>query len=72
MQGIKYDAPESVKDIRPFIEFHNLNMDEILDPLDSFKNFNEFIYRCACSHSHRIPRSSFSFVQETQIRRPAC
>ena len=44
-QGIKYDAPESAKDIPAFIEFHNLNTNEILDPLDSFKNFNEFFYR---------------------------
>ena len=35
-QGLKYDAPESVRDIPPFIEFHNLNVDEILDPIDSF------------------------------------
>jgi phosphatidylserine decarboxylase len=47
-QGIKYDAPESAKDIPAFIDFHNLDMSEILDPLDSFKNFNEFFYRCAC------------------------
>ncbi|KAL0573319.1 phosphatidylserine decarboxylase [Marasmius crinis-equi] len=44
-QGIKYDAPESAKEIPGFIAFHHLNMDEILDPLDSFKNFNEFFYR---------------------------
>ena len=44
-QGIKYDAPESAKDIPAFIEFHNLDTNEILDPLDSFKNFNEFFYR---------------------------
>lgn len=35
-QGIKYDDPESARDIPAFIEFHNLNVDEILDPLDSF------------------------------------
>ena len=45
-QGIKYDAPESAKDIPTFIEFHHLDTDEILDPIDSFKNFNEFFYRC--------------------------
>lgn len=45
-QGIKYDAPESAKDIPAFIEFHNLDTSEILDPLDSFKNFNQFFYRC--------------------------
>ena len=35
-QGIKYDAPESALDIAPFITFHELNVDEILDPPDSF------------------------------------
>ncbi|KAI0749177.1 phosphatidylserine decarboxylase-domain-containing protein [Daedaleopsis nitida] len=44
-QGLKYDAPESANDIPAFIAFHRLNMDEILDPLDSFKNFNQFFYR---------------------------
>ncbi|KAF9443222.1 hypothetical protein P691DRAFT_779000 [Macrolepiota fuliginosa MF-IS2] len=44
-QGIKYDSAESAKDIPGFIEFHNLNVNEILDPIDSFKNFNQFFYR---------------------------
>ncbi|KAI0706958.1 phosphatidylserine decarboxylase-domain-containing protein [Earliella scabrosa] len=44
-QGIKYDDPESANDIPAFIAFHKLNVDEILDPLDSFKSFNEFFYR---------------------------
>ncbi|CAE7135514.1 unnamed protein product, partial [Rhizoctonia solani] len=44
-QGQKYDSPESAREIPAFIEFHNLNVDEIKDPLDSFKTFNEFFYR---------------------------
>ncbi|KAG8922083.1 hypothetical protein FRC02_012151, partial [Tulasnella sp. 418] len=44
-QGLKYDSPESAREIPPFIAFHNLNLDEILDPLESFKSFNEFFYR---------------------------
>ncbi|KAF9461635.1 phosphatidylserine decarboxylase-domain-containing protein [Collybia nuda] len=44
-QGIKYDAPESALDIPTFIEFHGLNVNEIQDPIDSFKSFNEFFYR---------------------------
>ncbi|KDQ52654.1 hypothetical protein JAAARDRAFT_39909 [Jaapia argillacea MUCL 33604] len=44
-QGLKYDSPESARDIVPFIEFHNLKVDEILEPISSFKNFNEFFYR---------------------------
>ncbi|KAI9188952.1 phosphatidylserine decarboxylase [Blastocladiella emersonii ATCC 22665] len=44
-QGVKYTDPKSVAEIPKFIKYHNLNRDEILDPLDSFKNFNEFFYR---------------------------
>ncbi|TFY51364.1 hypothetical protein EVJ58_g10610 [Rhodofomes roseus] len=44
-QGLKYDSPESARDIPSFIAFHNLKVDEILDPLDSFKTFNQFFYR---------------------------
>lgn len=44
-QGKKYDSPASAKEIPGFIAFHNLNVDEIRDPLDSFKTFNEFFYR---------------------------
>ena len=35
-QGIKYDTPESALDIALFIAFHGLNIDEILDPPNSF------------------------------------
>eukprot|EP00026_Physarum_polycephalum_P006051 Phypoly_transcript_06091.p1 GENE.Phypoly_transcript_06091~~Phypoly_transcript_06091.p1 ORF type:complete len:515 (+),score=90.29 Phypoly_transcript_06091:274-1818(+) len=45
VQGKKYDDPRSKKEIKSFIDFHGLNLDEILEPLDSFKNFNEFFYR---------------------------
>ncbi|WVQ75864.1 phosphatidylserine decarboxylase [Cryptococcus sp. DSM 104548] len=44
-QGLKYDSPASALDIPGFIAFHNLDVNEILDPLDSFKTFNEFFYR---------------------------
>lgn len=44
-QGIKYDDPASAAEIPAFIEFHNLDANEIRDPLDSFKSFNEFFYR---------------------------
>lgn len=43
--GEKYTDPKSVDEIPKFIQLHKLNVDEILDPLDSFKNFNEFFYR---------------------------
>ncbi|KAH6889598.1 phosphatidylserine decarboxylase-domain-containing protein [Coprinopsis sp. MPI-PUGE-AT-0042] len=44
-QGVKYDSALSAAEIPGFIEFHNLDLNEILDPLDSFKTFNEFFYR---------------------------
>ncbi|KAK8120740.1 Phosphatidylserine decarboxylase proenzyme 3 [Apiospora kogelbergensis] len=44
-QGKKYDDPASKSDIPGFIEFHNLDMSEVLLPMDQFKNFNEFFYR---------------------------
>ncbi|KAG6359514.1 hypothetical protein INS49_013035 [Diaporthe citri] len=44
-QGKKYDDPESKAEIEGFIEFHKLDMSEVLLPLEQFKNFNEFFYR---------------------------
>jgi len=44
-QGIKYDSPESTRNIQAFIDFYNLKVDEFLDPVESFKTFNEFFYR---------------------------
>lgn len=44
-QGKIYDSPSSAKEIPSFIKFHKLNKDEILEPISSFKNFNEFFYR---------------------------
>jgi len=33
------------QEIQSFVDFHGLNLEEILDPIDSFQNFNEFFYR---------------------------
>ena len=44
-QGKKYDDPASKSSIEPFIEFHGLDMSEVLLPVEEFKNFNEFFYR---------------------------
>ncbi|KAF8624424.1 hypothetical protein AX17_007133 [Amanita inopinata Kibby_2008] len=44
-QGIKYDSPESAKEIPAFIQFHQLDVGEILDPIETFKTFNQFFYR---------------------------
>lgn len=44
-QGKKYDDPASASQIEGFIQFHRLNMSEVLLPMEKFKNFNEFFYR---------------------------
>ncbi|KAL8761703.1 MAG: hypothetical protein Q9184_002207 [Pyrenodesmia sp. 2 TL-2023] len=44
-QGKKYDDPNSARDIRTFVDFHKLDMSEVLKPIDQFKSFNEFFYR---------------------------
>ncbi|KAL8672367.1 MAG: hypothetical protein Q9168_003163 [Polycauliona sp. 1 TL-2023] len=44
-QGRKYDDPNSVRDIQSFVNFHQLDMSEVLKPIDQFKNFNQFFYR---------------------------
>jgi len=44
-QGRRYNNPHSKKEIESFIHYHNLNRDEILEPLENFKNFNEFFFR---------------------------
>ncbi|KAF2011547.1 hypothetical protein BU24DRAFT_354631 [Aaosphaeria arxii CBS 175.79] len=44
-QGKKYDDPASAAEIAGFINFHQLDMSEVLLPTSEFKNFNEFFYR---------------------------
>jgi len=44
-QGVKYDSPQSAADIPAFIQFHRLNVDELLLPIEEYKTFNEFFYR---------------------------
>jgi phosphatidylserine decarboxylase len=44
-QGVKYDDPASKAEIQKFINFHQLDMTEVLLPIEQFKNFNEFFYR---------------------------
>lgn len=44
-QGVKFDNPASAREIAGFIAFHNLDLDEIREPLESFTTFNEFFYR---------------------------
>lgn len=44
-QGKKYDDPASASQIESFINFHRLDMSEVLDPIEKFRTFNEFFYR---------------------------
>ncbi|KAF9949725.1 hypothetical protein BGZ72_008530 [Mortierella alpina] len=46
-QGLKFDDPRSKRNIEPFIRFHSLeaHMSEVLEPVHSFKTFNQFFYR---------------------------
>ncbi|KAI4164337.1 MAG: hypothetical protein LQ342_001983 [Letrouitia transgressa] len=44
-QGKKYDDPISAREIQAFINFHQLDLSEVLKPIEQFKNFNEFFYR---------------------------
>lgn len=44
-QGRKYDDPASAREIQGFINFHQLDISEVLKPIEQFKNFNEFFYR---------------------------
>lgn len=44
-QGKKYDDPASASQIDGFVAFHQLDMSEVLLPINQFKSFNEFFYR---------------------------
>ncbi|XP_002459137.1 phosphatidylserine decarboxylase proenzyme 2 [Sorghum bicolor] len=46
-QGKKMNSTESAKDIPKFLELFKgqINMDEVKDPIESFKTFNEFFIR---------------------------
>lgn len=44
-QGRRFDNPLSKREINSFIKFHQLDMSEVLEPLENFNTFNEFFYR---------------------------
>ncbi|KAK5136562.1 hypothetical protein LTR08_002906 [Meristemomyces frigidus] len=44
-QGRKYDDPASASQIPAFINFHQLDMGEVLRQTHEFRTFNEFFYR---------------------------
>src|SRR5215510_4973243 len=51
-QGMKYDSPDSARDIPTFIDFHQLNKDEILDPLDSFSTYPLSVHFLTIGNNH--------------------
>lgn len=55
-QGKKFDNPISVKQIEPFIRFHQLDMTDCLDV--EYKTFNEFFYRKLKPGSRMIESNS--------------
>jgi phosphatidylserine decarboxylase len=57
-QAKKYNSPESKKEIDHFIKFHQLNVEEILEPIDSFKNF-KFVIKFL--HYHNFEISDFFY-----------
>ncbi|KAJ6157618.1 Phosphatidylserine decarboxylase-related protein [Penicillium chermesinum] len=67
-QGRKYDDPASASQIRDFINFHQLDMSEVLLPVEEFRTFNEFFYRalkpdarpCSAPDDPRIVGREFS------------
>ncbi|EPS93599.1 hypothetical protein FOMPIDRAFT_1055836 [Fomitopsis schrenkii] len=69
-QGMKYDSSESARDIPQFIAFHNLNVNEIRDPLDSFKTFNQFFYRKLKPDARPVedPDNSYRVVSSADCR----
>ncbi|CEP17413.1 hypothetical protein [Parasitella parasitica] len=44
-QGRRFDNPLSKREINSFIKFHQLDMSQVLEPVENFRTFNEFFYR---------------------------
>ncbi|KDD71180.1 hypothetical protein H632_c5628p0, partial [Helicosporidium sp. ATCC 50920] len=46
-KGLRMDSPASVADIAPFLRLfrHEIKLEEVEQPLESFRTFNEFFYR---------------------------
>lgn len=46
-QGKYMDSPDSLKEIKPFLKSFqgDINLDEMSEPIESYKTFNEFFYR---------------------------
>ena len=51
-QGVQYDSPDSAGDIPGFIEFHKLNVDEMLHPVEWFSTWHFFNSLGITSHTN--------------------
>ena len=69
-QGRKYDDPASAREIKGFVNFHQLDMSEVLKPIEEFKNFNEFFYRelKPCARPCSAPDNSKIIVSPADCR----
>jgi len=69
-QGQKYDSPDSAREILPFIEFHGLKVEEMLEPPESYKTFNEFFYRKLKPNARPVeePENPYRLVSAADCR----
>ncbi|KAJ3116354.1 hypothetical protein HDU96_009817 [Phlyctochytrium bullatum] len=71
-QGEKFEHPSSKEEIRRFIAFHNISVDEILLPLSQFANFNEFFYRQLKPNVRPPAEKSLNFLLSPADARVCC
>lgn len=60
--GSTMDKEESKDKIKDFVDNFNINMDESLESIDSFKTFNEFFYRKLTADARKIDDGDDSIV----------
>lgn len=60
--GKKMDTALSREKIFPFLQNYNLNKEEFLEPLESFKTFNQFFYRKLKPDCRPVDRAPNSLV----------
>jgi len=59
--GRRMDKISSANKIPAFLQDYDMNVDEFLDPVDSYKTFNEFFYRKLKSEARPISESDIIF-----------
>ena len=56
--GRNYDSSSSVSHIAEFVKLHNIKTEEVLEPMHSFKTFNEFFSRALKPNARPLPHNS--------------